>query len=115
VTLKILNNHSRSKNEHQRDLEEQITQQNLSHRGWYFIRPCCGHFEIPSSEQNPHLCLIYEPQRETMLRFQDHFIGRKIPLPIAKAYITCLLLGLEYLHAECRVIHTGMESLALPK
>jgi hypothetical protein len=49
-----------------------------------------------------------------MLRFQDHFTGRKIPLPIAKAYITCLLLGLEYLHAECRVIHTDMESLAFP-
>jgi hypothetical protein len=50
-----------------------------------------------------------------MLRFQDRFTGRKIPLPIAKAYITCLLLGLEYLHAECRVIHTGMKSLAFPK
>ncbi|KAJ5990221.1 hypothetical protein N7522_010428 [Penicillium canescens] len=109
VTLKILNNGSRSKNERQRALEEQITQQNLSHRGWYSIRPCYGHFEIPSSEQDPHLCLIYEPQRETMLRFQDHFTGRKIPLPIAKAYITCLLLGVEYLHAECRVIHTDLK------
>ncbi|OQE22703.1 hypothetical protein PENFLA_c012G07905 [Penicillium flavigenum] len=30
-----------------------------------------------------------------------------MPLPFAKAYIGLLLLGLQYLHAECRLVHTG--------
>ena len=30
-----------------------------------------------------------------------------LPLPIAKAYIYFLLVGLDYLHSECKVVHTG--------
>lgn len=31
-----------------------------------------------------------------------------IPLPLVKTYIRFLLLGLDYLHSACRVVHTGM-------
>lgn len=39
--------------------------------------------------------------------YQRRFDDRKLPLPLIKTYIRALLTGLEYLHKECRVVHTG--------
>lgn len=41
------------------------------------------------------------------LDFQKRFVDRRLPLSIAKAYIYILLVGLDYLHSECNVVHTG--------
>ncbi|KAJ5937020.1 hypothetical protein N7466_003470 [Penicillium verhagenii] len=51
------------------------------------------------------MCLVYEAMREPLWIFQRRFIDRKLPLPIAKAYIYFLLVGLDYLHSECKVVH----------
>lgn len=56
------------------------------------------------------MCLVYEPMREPLWILQRRFVDRKLPLPIAKAYIYFLLVGLDYLHSECKVVHGG-ESL----
>jgi serine/threonine protein kinase len=45
--------------------------------------------------------------REPLWILQRRFVDRKLPLPIAKAYINFLLVGLDYLHSECKVVHTG--------
>ena len=45
--------------------------------------------------------------REPLWILQRRFVDRKLPLPIAKAYIYFPLVGLEYLHSECRVVHAG--------
>jgi hypothetical protein len=38
---------------------------------------------------------------------QRRFVNDRLPLSIAKAYIYFLLVGLDYLHSECKVVHTG--------
>ena len=45
--------------------------------------------------------------REPLWILQRRFIDRKLPLPIAKAYIYFLLAGLDYLHSYCKIVHTG--------
>jgi serine/threonine protein kinase len=45
--------------------------------------------------------------REPLRLFQRRFIDQKLPLPIVKTYLLMLLAGLDYLHSECRVVHTG--------
>ena len=57
--------------------------------------------------EGSHSCLIYEPMREPLWIFQKRFVNQRLPLPMAKAYICILLAGLEYLQAECKVVHTG--------
>ncbi|KAL3444933.1 kinase-like domain-containing protein [Aspergillus insuetus] len=37
------------------------------------------------------------------------FVDGRLPLPIAKAYIYFLLVGLDYLHSECKVVHTDLK------
>lgn len=48
--------------------------------------------------------------REPLWIFRRRFGADKVTrpfLPIFKAYLYILLEGLDYLHSECRVIHTG--------
>lgn len=54
-----------------------------------------------------HECLAYEPMREPFWLFQRRFKDQRIPLRLVKAYILILLAGLDYLHSECKVVHTG--------
>jgi serine/threonine protein kinase len=57
-----------------------------------------------------HLCLAYKAAREPLWIYQNRFESEKFPLPMAKAYILILLAGLDYLHSECRIVHTGKQS-----
>ncbi|KZF23536.1 kinase domain protein [Xylona heveae TC161] len=108
VTLKIINTHSSTDAHHERDIEKYIARQNPSHRGYGIIRTCLGSFEVAGPEGN-HLCLAYEPMREPIWILQKRFVDQKLPLSVAKAYIFILLAGLDYLHMECRVVHTDLK------
>lgn len=46
--------------------------------------------------------------RETLSQFQQRLPRQRLGLPLFKAYIFCLLQALDYLHTDCRLIHTGM-------
>lgn len=91
---------------HELSIERRIAQTNPKHRGFHYVRTCIDSFE----ERGPHgthLCLVYEPMREPLWLFQRPCRGRKFPLGLLKAYVRLLLQGLEYLHSECNIIHTG--------
>lgn len=80
--------------------------QDPKHRGRAILRTCLDDFEVHGPEGN-HACLVYEVMREPLWIFQRRFVDRSLPLPIAKAYIYFFLVGLDYLHSECKVVHTG--------
>ena len=109
--LKI-NNRGSHVASHERDIEQHIAKTNPSHRGYDIIRTCCESFEV-ASRAGKHLCLVYEPMREPLWLFQRRFTDRRLPLPILKAYLLMLLAGLDYLHSECRIVHTGKFSYSI--
>lgn len=48
--------------------------------------------------------------REPLWLFRRRFGADKVTrpfLPVFKAYLRILLEGLDYLHSECHIIHTG--------
>ncbi|CAI7631859.1 unnamed protein product [Penicillium palitans] len=108
VALKILNSCYAQSASNLLDIEQTVAQKNPSHQGYGVTRHCLESFELKSSDKT-HLCLVYEAMREPMSVFQKRFENRRMPLPVAKAYIQLLLLGLQYLHAECRLIHTDLK------
>ncbi|KAJ5200680.1 hypothetical protein N7472_005884 [Penicillium cf. griseofulvum] len=112
VTLKILAGGNVKSARHDLRIAETIAQKNPSHQGYAVIRKCVESFELKSSDKT-HLCHVYETMREPMTYFQQRFENRRMPLPVAKAYIVLLLLGLQYLNAECRLIHIGKITLDL--
>jgi serine/threonine protein kinase len=78
---------------------------NPSHEGFPFVRTMLDNFEVPGPD-GPHLCLVYEPMREPLWLFQRRW-GGKLPPALLKVYLRLLLRGLDYLHSECYIIHTG--------
>ena len=92
--------------EEERQIEECIANTDPSHRGHALLRPNVDSFEV-TGPNGRHLCLAYEPMREPFWLFQRRFKDRLIPLPLVKAYVLFLLVGLDYLHTGCKVVHGG--------
>ncbi|EFE30401.1 uncharacterized protein ARB_02773 [Trichophyton benhamiae CBS 112371] len=106
VAVKITNNNNVEEAHHEKEIEYHIAHLNPKHRGHLILRTCLDAFEL-IGPKGKHMCLVYEPMREPLWIFQKRFISRQIPLPIAKTYIFFLLVGLDYLHSECKIVHTG--------
>ncbi|CAH0043008.1 unnamed protein product [Clonostachys rhizophaga] len=79
-----------------------------SHDGLAFIRTPIDEFHLQGPE-GTHLCLVYMPMRETLLRFQRRWERHRIEPPFFEAYIYCLLRALDFLHTECHPIHTDIK------
>lgn len=94
---------------HEARLEDHIARANPSHAGRNYLRTFVERFE-ESSSNGAHVCLAYEPMREPLWLFQNRCRDQKLPLGLLKGYLKLLLEGLDYLHSECKIIHTGMSS-----
>lgn len=82
-----------------------IANANPQHEGLSFIHLPGDEFQL-QGPQGTHSCLVYEPMRETLFQFQRRVPDEKLPLPLFKLYIYCLLEAVDYLHTECHLIHT---------
>lgn len=112
MAVKITNNNSSSA-DHEREIEEHISTADPSHHGRSLIRTLLDSFEVKGPEGYSYSCLVYPPMRESLLMYQRHFNNRMMPLPLIKAYIRALLMGLDYLHKGCRTVHTGKPIFSL--
>jgi serine/threonine protein kinase len=92
--------------EHELKLSQRIASTNPSHPGAGYIRTLIDNFQIDRS-YGIHICLVYRPMRETLHSFQRRFKNKQFPPQLLKLYIVLLLQGLNYLHSECHLIHTG--------
>ncbi|KAA6414730.1 MAG: hypothetical protein FRX48_01480 [Lasallia pustulata] len=81
---------------------------NPSHNGFLFVRTTLDSCEATGPDDR-HFCLVYEPLREPLWIFQRRWEDGKLPPSIVKVYTRFLLQGLNYLHSECRVIHTDLK------
>ncbi|KAG6185880.1 hypothetical protein E4U10_005927 [Claviceps purpurea] len=85
-----------------------ISNANPSHEGLKYIRVPLDTFDL-QGENGTHSCLVFEPMGETLHKFRQDLPGGKFPLPLFKAYMYLLLQALDYLHTECRLIHTDIK------
>lgn len=84
---------------------------NKKHWGHSLVVTAIDHFNIASPEGR-HVCLVFEPMREPLWLFRRRLGANKATtagLPLLKIYIRGMLYGLDYLHSECHIIHTGTE------
>lgn len=86
---------------------QRLASGNPQHEGYRFMNIILDSFEI-RGPHGQHICLVYEPMRETLDFFQSRLPDRRIRLPLVKACIRLMLMGLNYIHSECRMVHTGM-------
>ena len=86
-----------------------ISQSSPRHEGRNFIRILLDSFTLRGTP-NQHISLVFEPLREPIWLLNERFKGNIISSEILKIMVQMLLHGLDYLHTEGRIVHTGRES-----
>jgi serine/threonine-protein kinase SRPK3 len=89
-------------------LLQKISSANPSHPGRQHIVSLLDHFEH-SGPNGVHICLVFEALGESVLSTLKRYQYRGLPTHIVKQITKQVLLGLDYLHRECGVIHTDLK------
>ncbi|KAG8412175.1 hypothetical protein J3458_014367 [Metarhizium acridum] len=111
VALKITNSSATVQEAARKEIEisNYICSLWTTHRGQEYVRKVLDSFEVTRSGRT-HLCLAFEPLRQPlwMLGRQTSPNGLLQPR-IIKALLPGILECLDFLHAECHVIHTDLK------
>ena len=89
-------------------LLEKISSANPSHPGRQHIVSLLDHFEH-RGPNGDHVCLVFEALGESLISTLRRYHDRGLPIHIVKQITKQVLLGLDYLHRECGVIHTDLK------
>ncbi|RXK38133.1 CMGC/SRPK protein kinase [Tremella mesenterica] len=79
-----------------------------SHAGRHHVVGLVDHFRH-TGPNGSHVCMVFEVLGENLLGLIKRYQHRGVPQPIVKQIAKQVLLGLDYLHTECRVIHTDLK------
>ncbi|KAI9497034.1 kinase-like domain-containing protein [Zychaea mexicana] len=76
--------------------------------GWKHVAQMLDHF-THSGPNGKHVCMAFEVLGENLLSVIKRYHYKGIPVPIVKRIAKQLLLGLDYLHRKCGIIHTDLK------
>ena len=109
MALKINSNNSHARKtagDVELEVLRHITRANPQHKGWPFVRKLLDSFSVQGISGN-HVCLVFEPLRESLGKYCQRWQGHVMPPEIFKIILQEILQALDYLHTECHIIHTG--------
>ncbi|KAJ3026054.1 UNVERIFIED_CONTAM: serine/threonine protein kinase, CMGC group [Siphonaria sp. JEL0065] len=89
-------------------LLEKVCTAQPEHRGRPYIVELTDWFKV-KGPNGSHVTMAFEvlgPNLLTLIRQYQH---RGIPIPIVKRIMKQVLMGLDYLHSECKIIHTDLK------
>ena len=109
VTVKInINKLTERWLQSRREISERLQTANPQHPGFQHIRFSLETFKI-TGPHGTHLCIIYDPLREPIGVYMEKFKTRLFNNENLKLLLPSLLQALDYLHSECRVVHTDLK------
>lgn len=89
-------------------LLNKIVQAKPDHPGRKHVVSLLDSFEH-KGPNGTHVCMVFEVLGENLLGLIKRWNHRGIPVPIVKQITKQVLLGLDYLHRECGIIHTDLK------
>lgn len=89
-------------------LLNRIVQAKPSHPGRKHVVSLLDSFEH-KGPHGVHVCMVFEVLGENLLGLIKKWNHRGIPMPLVKQITKQVLLGLDYLHRECGIIHTDLK------
>ncbi|KAK4541660.1 hypothetical protein LTR36_007804 [Oleoguttula mirabilis] len=84
-----------------------ILKANKKHPGHDSVRNLLRHFYL-TGPGGKHLCLVFEPLRESLGSIKYHWTTRMVTVSLLKVVAGLVLDGLDYLHTECHIIHCDL-------
>jgi len=89
-------------------LLNKIVQANPNHPGRKHVVSLLDSFEH-RGPNGVHVCMVFEVLGENLLGLIKRWNHRGIPMPLVKQITKQVLLGLDYLHRDCGIIHTDLK------
>ena len=89
-------------------LLQKIVQANPNHPGRKHVVSLLDSFEH-KGPNGLHVCMVFEVLGENLLGLIKRWNHRGIPMDLVKQITKQVLLGLDYLHRECGIIHTDLK------
>jgi len=89
-------------------LLNRIVQAKPDHPGRKHVVSLLDSFEH-KGPNGTHVCMVFEVLGENLLGLIKRWNHRGIPMPLVKQITKQVLLGLDYLHRECGIIHTDLK------
>lgn len=77
-----------------------------SHPGRRAIRSLLDSFDLQGPD-GVHRCLVHPPMFESAWAFLHRNPIQRLPAPVLAFILQRLFLALDFLHTECKIIHTG--------
>jgi len=110
VALKVVKSakHYTETAEDEIKLLERVSSANPSHLGYGHVVSLLDHFRH-KGPNGTHVCMVFEVLGENLLGLIKRYEYRGIPEPIVREVGRQILLGLDYLHRECGIIHTDLK------
>lgn len=89
-------------------LLNKVVQAKPDHPGRRYVVSLLDSFEH-KGPNGVHVCMVFEVLGENLLGLIKKWNHRGIPMPLVKQITKQVLLGLDYLHRECGIIHTDLK------
>ncbi|KZT71655.1 kinase-like protein [Daedalea quercina L-15889] len=108
--LKLLSAVATNAQQHLKELQflEKIRQQSPHHPGHAHVIQLQDYFYEEDSHGR-HLCFVMEPLLEDLHSFANHWRYRRLPIPLVRLLARQVVLGLQFLHEECNIVHTDIK------
>lgn len=87
---------------------QRIADADPSHPGHAHVVSLLDQFEH-EGPNGRHVCMVFEVLGENLLGLIKRYEHRGIPMAVVKQITRQILLGLDYLHRECGIIHTDLK------
>jgi len=89
-------------------LLERVVQANPDAPGRKYIVELLDHF-VHRGPNGLHVCMVFEVLGENLLSVIKRYNHRGIPIHLVRQIIHQVLMGLDYMHRECGIIHTDLK------
>lgn len=91
---------------------QRMREKSPSHPGYPYVIHLRDQFYQPGPHGR-HLCLAMEPLLQDLRSLTQRFNERTAPPYFVRLVALQIVLGLQYLHDECNMVHTGPTHLVL--
>ncbi|KAI7819627.1 kinase-like domain-containing protein [Gamsiella multidivaricata] len=89
-------------------LLERVVNANSDAPGRKYVVELLDHF-MHHGPNGTHVCMVFEVLGENLLSLIRRFHHRGIPIHLVQQIIYQVLMGLDYMHRECNIIHTDLK------